>query len=149
MDLPPASTTGDPDRIAQVITNLLTNAIRYNHDQGQVVVATQSLPNEVILSVSDTGIGISQEHLANIFERFYRVDKARSRKDGGVGLGLAICKSIVMAHGGQIFVSSQPDRGTKFEVRLPKAGVRVHSTEDVRKDSEERRSDVVAAGAFS
>jgi heavy metal sensor kinase len=149
MDLPPASTTGDPDRIAQVITNLLTNAIRYNHDQGQVAVAIQSSPNEVVLSVSDTGIGIPPEHLDHIFERFYRVDKARSRKDGGVGLGLAICKSIVVAHGGQISVSSQPDRGTKFEVRLPKAGVRVHGTDDVRRDPAERRADVVPAGAYS
>jgi heavy metal sensor kinase len=149
MDLPPASTTGDPGRIAQVITNLLTNAIRYNHDQGQVVVAIQSSQHEVVLSVSDTGIGIPPEHLAHIFERFYRVDKARSRKDGGVGLGLAICKSIVVAHGGQISVSSQPENGTKFEVRLPKTGVRAHGTEDVRREPEEQRADVLTAGAFN
>jgi heavy metal sensor kinase len=149
MDLPAASTMGDPDRIAQVITNLLTNAIRYNHDQGQVVVAIQSSQNEVVLTVSDTGIGIPQEHLAHIFERFYRVDEARSRKDGGVGLGLAICKSIVVAHGGQISVSSQPDGGTKFEVRLPKAGVRPHPTEDARRETEERRTNVLTAGAIS
>lgn len=145
----PATATGDPDRIAQVITNLLTNAIRYNHDQGQVMVSLQSSPVEVVLSVSDTGIGIPPEHLGHIFERFYRVDNARSRKDGGVGLGLAICKSIVVAHGGQISVSSQLDRGTKFEVRLPKAGGRPHGPEDVRREPEERRPNLLAAGAFS
>ena len=124
MDLAPSTATGDPDRIAQVVTNLLTNAIRYNHEQGEVNVSLRSLPSEVVLVVSDTGIGIPPEHLAHIFERFYRVDNARSRKDGGVGLGLAICKSIVVAHGGQISVSSHVGRGTKFEVRLPKAGSR-------------------------
>ncbi len=86
-DLSPAAATGDPDRIAQVVTNLLTNAIRYNHDQGQVMVSIQSSPVDVMLIVSDTGIGIPPEHLAHIFERFYRVDNARSRKDGGVGTG--------------------------------------------------------------
>ncbi|HUE14954.1 MAG TPA: HAMP domain-containing sensor histidine kinase [Planctomycetaceae bacterium] len=148
-DLSPATATGDPDRIAQVVTNLLTNAIRYNHDQGKVMVSLQSTPEEVVLSVSDTGIGIPPEHLAHIFERFYRVDNARSRKDGGVGLGLAICKSIVVAHGGLISVSSHLGRGTKFEVRLPKAGCRPHGTEDVRREPEERRSNVLTAGAIS
>ena len=124
MDLTPSTATGDPDRIAQVVTNLLTNAIRYNHEQGEVNVSLRSSPSEVVLVVSDTGIGIPPEHLAHIFERFYRVDNARSRKDGGVGLGLAICKSIVVAHGGQISVSSHVGRGTKFEVRLPKGGSR-------------------------
>ena len=148
-DLSPATAMGDPDRIAQVITNLLTNAIRYNHDQGKVTVSLQSFPAEAVLSVSDTGIGIPPEHLAHIFERFYRVDNARSRKDGGVGLGLAICKSIVMAHGGQISVSSHVDRGTKFEVRLPKTGSRPHGTEDGRHEPEERRTNVLTAGALS
>lgn len=148
-DLGPATATGDPDRIAQVVTNLLTNAIRYNHDQGQVGVALRSSGTEVVLSVSDTGIGIPPEHLAHIFERFYRVDNARSRKDGGVGLGLAICKSIVAAHGGQISVSSHPERGTKFEVRLPKTGARQPTMEETTRDSEERRTQVLTAGALS
>ncbi len=146
INLSPATATGDPDRIAQVITNLLTNAIRYNHDQGMVTVTLQSLPAETVLTVSDTGIGIPPEHLAHIFERFYRVDNARSRKDGGVGLGLAICKSIVTAHGGQISVSSHLNRGTKFEVRLPKAGGRPLPTgDDVRREAEDRRTDVLTA----
>ena len=126
-----STATGDPDRIAQVVTNLLTNAIRYNHEQGEVNVSLRSSPGEVVLVVSDTGIGIPAEHLAHIFERFYRVDNARSRKDGGVGLGLAICKSIVVAHGGQISVSSHVGRGTKFEVRLPKGGSRPQPGDDV------------------
>jgi signal transduction histidine kinase len=145
MNLAPAAATGDPDRIAQVITNLLTNAIRYNHDQGVVTVTLQSLPAETVLTVSDTGIGIPPEHLAHIFERFYRVDNARSRKDGGVGLGLAICKSIVTAHGGQISVSSHLNRGTKFEVRLPKAGGRPLTGDDVRREAEDRRTAVLTA----
>jgi two-component system OmpR family sensor kinase len=145
IDLAPATVTGDPDRIAQVITNLLTNAIRYNHDQGVVTVSLRSLPGETVLTVTDTGIGIPPEHLAHIFERFYRVDNARSRKDGGVGLGLAICKSIVTAHGGQISVSSHLNSGTKFEVRLPKAGNRLHAADDVPRDSEDRRADVLTA----
>jgi two-component system OmpR family sensor kinase len=145
INLSPATATGDPDRIAQVVTNLLTNAIRYNQDQGVVTVTLQSLPAETVLTVSDTGIGIPPEHLAHIFERFYRVDNARSRKDGGVGLGLAICKSIVTAHGGQISVSSHLNRGTKFEVRLPKAGGRPLVGDDVRRESEDRCTDVLTA----
>ena len=97
MDLSPTSLSGDPDRIAQVITNLLTNSIRYNRDQGEVSVSVASHRDDVTLTVSDTGIGIPADHLAHIFDRFYRVDAARCRKDGAIGLGLAICKSIVSA----------------------------------------------------
>ncbi len=147
MDLAPSTATGDPDRIAQVVTNLLTNAIRYNHEQGEVNVSLRSSPGEVVLVVSDTGIGIPAEHLAHIFERFYRVDNARSRKDGGVGLGLAICKSIVVAHGGQISVSSHVGRGTKFEVRLPKGGSRPQPGDDAHGEPEERRTSALTASA--
>jgi heavy metal sensor kinase len=147
MDLAPSTATGDPDRIAQVVTNLLTNAIRYNHENGEVNVSLRSSPSEVMLVVSDTGIGIPPEHLAHIFERFYRVDNARSRKDGGVGLGLAICKSIVVAHGGQISVSSHVGRGTKFEVRLPKGGSRPQPSDDAHSEPEERRTNALTASA--
>ncbi len=143
-DLASAGAVADSDRITQVVTNLLTNAIRYNHDGGRVVVTTRSAKGEVILGISDTGIGIGPEHLPHIFERFYRVDKARSRKDGGIGLGLAICKSIVEAHGGQITVTSRPDAGSQFEVRLPKRG---GSLADVLRDSEERRLEPLATAA--
>jgi two-component system OmpR family sensor kinase len=143
-DLESAGALADSDRVTQVVTNLLTNAIRYNHDGGRVVVTTRSSKGEVILGISDTGIGIDSEHLPHIFERFYRVDKARSRKDGGIGLGLAICKSIVEAHGGQITVTSRPDAGSQFEVRLPKRGGLLA---DVVRDSEERRLEPLATTA--
>jgi two-component system, OmpR family, sensor kinase len=141
LDLESAGLVADSDRVTQVVTNLLTNAIRYNRDGGHVVVKTRSDKSEVILDISDTGIGIGPDHLPHIFERFYRVDKARSRKDGGIGLGLAICKSIIEAHGGQITVTSTLDVGTQFEVRLPKRGGPIA---DMLRDSAERRLDVLA-----
>ncbi|HET6328153.1 MAG TPA: ATP-binding protein [Planctomycetaceae bacterium] len=144
LDLESAGLIADSDRVSQVVMNLLTNAIRYNHDDGRVMVTTRSSKSEVILSISDTGIGIELEHLPHIFERFYRVDKARSRRDGGIGLGLAICKSIVEAHGGQIMVTSNAEGGSRFEVRLPKRGARL--LEDTR-DSEASRMEIVAASA--
>jgi heavy metal sensor kinase len=144
LDLESAGLVADADRMSQVVTNLLTNAIRYNHDEGRVVVTTRSVKGDVVLCVSDTGIGIGPEHLPHIFERFYRVDKARSRKDGGIGLGLAICKSIVEAHGGQIAVTSSLEGGTRFEVRLPKRGA--PGPDDTR-EPEESRLEAVAVGA--
>jgi signal transduction histidine kinase len=107
-------------------------------------MTTRSSKSDVVLSISDTGIGIGPEHLPHIFERFYRVDKARSRKDGGIGLGLAICKSIVEAHGGQIAVTSSEQGGTQFEVRLPKRGALVAA--DAR-ESEQGRLEPLAMSA--
>jgi heavy metal sensor kinase len=144
LDLEPASLVADPERLGQVVTNLLTNSIRYNHDDGRVTVSTRSSKDEAILSISDTGIGISPEHLPNIFERFYRVDKARSRKDGGIGLGLAICKSIVEAHGGQISVVSSSEGGTRFEVRLPR---HVNPVAEESHEFDDRRMEAVAITA--
>jgi two-component system OmpR family sensor kinase len=144
LDLESAGLIADSDRLSQVVTNLLTNSIRYNHDDGHVVLTTRSSKSDVILTISDTGIGIGPEHLPHIFERFYRVDKARSRKDGGIGLGLAICKSIVEAHGGQIAVTSSEQGGTQFQVRLPKRGAPV--AEEPR-ESEEGRLEPVAMSA--
>jgi two-component system, OmpR family, sensor kinase len=144
LDLESAGLVADPDRMSQVVTNLLTNAIRYNHDNGRVMVTTRSSKSDVVLSISDTGIGIGPEHLPHIFERFYRVDKARSRKDGGIGLGLAICKSIVEAHGGQIAVTSSPEAGTQFEVRLPK---RATVVADEPREPESARLEPVAMSA--
>jgi heavy metal sensor kinase len=141
LDLESAGLVADSDRISQVVTNLLTNAIRYNHDDGSVVLTTRSAKNDVVLRIADTGIGIGPEHLPHIFERFYRVDKARSRKDGGIGLGLAICKSIVEAHGGHIVVTSS-NEGTQFEVRLPKRGA---ATAGDARESDESRLEVAAS----
>jgi len=116
-DLRPADCMGDPERLAQVITNLLTNAIHYNHEGGEVRIATQQQASSVALTVADTGQGIPSADLPHIFERFYRADKSRSA--GRTGLGLAISKAIVEAHGGTLEVSSQPGAGASFTVRLP------------------------------
>jgi heavy metal sensor kinase len=118
-DLPATECLGDAERIGQVVTNLLTNAIHFNRDGGEVGVSTQTHNGTVLLTVSDTGEGIPPEDLHRIFERFYRVDKSRSRIQGRTGLGLAICKAIVDAHSGAIDVSSKPGAGSTFTVSLP------------------------------
>ena len=118
-ELPPIECTGDPERIAQVITNLMTNAIQYNKPGGEVTVQTQQRDGTAILTVSDSGNGIAAEDLPRVFERFYRADKARSTSQGSAGLGLSICKAIVEAHGGTIEVASELGAGTTFTVRLP------------------------------
>lgn len=118
-DTPPVPFVGDRQRLGQVVTNLLSNAIRYNHDGGRVDVRVERVNGDAVVSVSDTGIGIPAGDLPHIFERFFRVDRARARADGGTGLGLAICQSVVEAHGGQITARSELQRGTTVEVRLP------------------------------
>jgi len=118
-DLHPTALSADMSRITQVITKLLTNAIRYNHREGRVHVSLDTDGPHAVLVISDTGLGIPIESQPHIFERFYRVDKARSREEGGSGLGLAICKTVVEAHGGTITFRSDTGQGTTFEVRLP------------------------------
>ena len=118
-DVPPIECLGDAERIGQVVTNLLTNAIHFNRDQGEVRLSARAENGAVLLTVADTGQGIPAEDIPHLFERFYRVDKSRSRIQGRNGLGLAICKAIVDAHGGTIEVSSQPGVGSTFTVRLP------------------------------
>ena len=110
---------GDQDRLFQVISNLLTNAVRYNKPDGRVELVVTAENNQAVIRVSDTGVGIPAEDLPRIFDRFYRVDKARSQAEGGCGLGLAICSTIVETHGGTISATSQPGTGTTVEVRLP------------------------------
>jgi signal transduction histidine kinase len=105
-----------------LVRNLLDNAIRYSAEGGQVVVDVQSEEAETVLRVRDTGIGIPSRDLSRIFERFYRVDRARSRETGGTGLGLAIVKHVVENHGGRTSVESELGRGTTFEVTLPADG---------------------------
>ena len=119
-DLLPAATLGDVDRLGQVIINLLTNAIYYNRPNGEVRVGTRLENGAAILTVADTGQGIAAEELPHIFERFYRGDKSRARAEGRSGLGLAIGKAIVAAHGGSLEVSSQLGAGTTFTVKLPR-----------------------------
>lgn len=116
-ELSPLEIAGDSERIAQVATNLLTNAIQYNQPDGEVRVKLASQGGLAILTVSDTGPGIPAEDLPHVFKRFYRGD--RSRTGGNAGLGLAISKAIVEAHGGAIEVSSEEGAGSIFTVRLP------------------------------
>ncbi|GIV09367.1 MAG: hypothetical protein KatS3mg019_1458 [Fimbriimonadales bacterium] len=107
------------DQILQVLLNLLSNAIRYNKPQGTVIVRAYAHPPYAIVEVADTGLGIPSEALPRIFERFYRVDKTRSREEGGTGLGLAIVKHIVEAHEGTVEVESEYRVGSVFRVKLP------------------------------
>lgn len=118
-ELPAVACFGAPERIAQVITNLLTNAIYYNREAGMVRVRIKSQPHAVVLEVEDTGPGIPPADLPHLFERFYRVDKARARTTGHTGLGLSISKAIVEAHGGKISVASHLGTGSTFTVELP------------------------------
>ncbi|RYG74968.1 HAMP domain-containing sensor histidine kinase [Lentibacillus lipolyticus] len=110
----------DGERIKQVIVNLLTNAISYTPEKGNIMLRVTDEGETVHITVSDNGIGIHPEYVPRIFERFYRVDKARSRNTGGTGLGLAIVKHIVEVHHGNISVESEPDKGSSFHVLLPK-----------------------------
>jgi len=115
----PVTVMGDEVRLIQVMMNLLDNAINYTNAGGTVTLRVESSENRARLVVSDTGIGIDQQHLEHIFERFYRVDPARSRAAGGSGLGLAIVEWIVRAHEGEIAVESKAGEGTTFTVTLP------------------------------
>jgi two-component system, OmpR family, phosphate regulon sensor histidine kinase PhoR len=112
----------DPAKLAQVFTNLLENAIRYGKPGGEVEVLAYALDgDQVFVEVRDNGIGIAEEHLPRLFERFYRVSNSRARHEGGSGLGLAIVKHIVEAHNGTITVKSVEGQGTTFGFTLPKA----------------------------
>jgi two-component system, OmpR family, phosphate regulon sensor histidine kinase PhoR len=108
----------DAQRLHQVLVNLLDNAIKYTPTGSKVSVTAQVIGNEVDVCVADNGPGISPEHLSRIFERFYRVDKARSRELGGTGLGLSIVKHIIQAHGGRVWAESPPTGGTMFHFTL-------------------------------
>ncbi|MBS4196697.1 sensor histidine kinase [Lederbergia citri] len=120
----PVTVMADARRITQVFINLLTNAIRYTPERGRisVVIEDKVLDRDTIytcVSVKDTGIGIPAEELTHLFDRFYRVEKARSRHTGGTGLGLSIAHHLIRTHGGFIRVESEPDKGTTFTVYLP------------------------------
>jgi signal transduction histidine kinase len=117
-DLPQVE--ADPDRILQVLVNLLGNALRATPPGGQVRVRARADADAVVIEVTDTGVGIAAEHLPHLFERFYRVDKARSRALGGHGIGLTISKALVEAHGGRIWAASDgPGKGATFGFTLP------------------------------
>lgn len=105
-----------------MIRNLCDNAIKYNHAGGRVTVETARRFSQAVLTVSDTGIGIAPEDRQRVFERFYRVDKGRSRASGGTGLGLSIVKHAVRVHGGEVRLQSALGEGTVFTVLLPENG---------------------------
>ena len=109
----------DPTLLEQAIVNLLDNAVKYSDDGGTIRLRVTRDKDFIVIAVEDHGVGISKKHLPRLFERFYRVDKARSRQLGGTGLGLAIVKHIVQAHGGNITVDSTPGKGSTFSIRLP------------------------------
>ena len=113
----------DPIRIRQVLVNLLDNAIKYGHDNGNIWINIEDGKSKVQVTVTDDGPGIAEEHQNRIFERFYRIDKSRSRDSGGSGLGLAISKHILEAHRSGIQLSSKPDQGTTMKFKLSKAKV--------------------------
>jgi len=110
---------GSPDRIEQVLINIITNAIKYTSQGGNILVTTMYMYSSICIKIIDNGIGIPQKNLEHIFERFYRVDKARSREMGGTGLGLAIAKEIVEAHDGTIEIKSTEGVGTEVIINLP------------------------------
>jgi signal transduction histidine kinase len=112
----------DPLRVGQVLTNLIGNAVKFTPAGGTITVALEVTDEVASLSVADTGVGIAPEHLAHLFEKFYQVDPTLTRERGGAGLGLAIAKALVDAHGGRLDVESTPGEGSRFTVTLPLAG---------------------------
>jgi heavy metal sensor kinase len=119
---------GDRARLKQIVVNLLDNAIRFTPRSGRVALRTASDDSGVVLEVSDTGIGIPAASITQVFDRFFRVDVARSRDDGGAGLGLSIVKSICTAHGAEIDVESMINNGSSFRVRFPRRSVAIGPT---------------------
>ncbi len=118
----PILVKADKFRIRQVLVNLITNSIKYGKEKGKTIITINLFDEQVIIEVKDNGIGIEEKHLPRLFERFYRVDKGRSREQGGTGLGLAIVKHIIEAHGETIDVSSILHEGTTIAFTLKRAG---------------------------
>jgi signal transduction histidine kinase len=115
----PGAVLGDRHRLTQLVWNLVENALRYTDAGGRITVCLRNTGQESVLAVSDTGIGIPAEHIPHLFERFYRVDRARSKEESSTGLGLPIVKQVVEAHGGRIDVQSELGAGSTFTVTLP------------------------------
>ena len=113
----------DKDKITQALVNILSNAIRYSNEGSTIFIEEKLKDNKVIISIEDQGIGISEEDLKYVFERFYRADKSRTRATGGTGIGLTIVKSIVSSHGGEVKLESKLGEGSKFTIILPKKDI--------------------------
>ena len=109
----------DADKMIQVLDNIMNNAIKYSPDGGTITCGLMETNDSVVLSISDEGLGIPKRDLANVFDRFFRVDKARARSMGGTGLGLAISKEVVQQHKGKIWAESTEGKGTTFYISLP------------------------------
>jgi two-component system phosphate regulon sensor histidine kinase PhoR len=117
--------SGAGGELASALSNLVSNAVRYTPSGGSIAVAAQLLPGgRIEFRVQDTGPGVAPEHLPRLTERFYRVDRSRSRETGGTGLGLAIVKHVVQRHGGELKIESTPGAGSTFSFTLPAARVR-------------------------
>jgi two-component system phosphate regulon sensor histidine kinase PhoR len=121
--VPVPAVRGSPRDLSLMVRNLIDNAVRYTGDGGSVTVSVWAEGRSALVRVADTGIGIPQRELPRIFERFYRVDRARSRETGGTGLGLSIVRHVTENHGGEVTVTSELGQGSVFEVRLPTAPV--------------------------
>lgn len=142
VDLKPVTIEADDDLLSQVWVNLLHNAIKFTPEGGSIHVTLETDGREAVVSVEDTGIGISAEDQAHIFERFFKADKSRTRSGGGSGLGLSIIQKIVQMHGGSVSVASTLGEGTRMTVRLPVAAARAGQKQAPAKDVPDR-------GAFS
>ncbi len=134
-----ATVQADARRLEQMLTNLISNAIKFNREGGAVTIRHEALDGRDRIEVTDTGEGIPAEHVERIFERFYRVDRARSREMGGTGLGLAIVKHLARAHDGEVHVQSTPGEGSTFIIELP-AGIEPTGVGGEREISESRRA---------
>jgi two-component system, OmpR family, sensor kinase len=118
----PVIVDADAGRLRQIIDNLVGNALQHTPSGSPVTVTVTSEPGSVRLTVADRGPGMTQEQASRVFERFYRIDDARTRASGGAGLGLAIAASLAAAHDGELTVDTRPGRGAAFQLRLPQAG---------------------------
>jgi signal transduction histidine kinase len=129
---PEASTVfADPTALRQILSNLVENAVRYTPEGGTVTVFSDRAEGGIQIAVRDTGVGIAPDHLSRIFERFYRVDPARSRDAGGTGLGLSIVRHLVEAHGGRVHAESAISRGTTVIAFFPQSDGRDESVTSV------------------
>jgi two-component system phosphate regulon sensor histidine kinase PhoR len=137
----------DRRRLEQIVINLVDNAIKFNHPGGSVTVSAETAEDDQnqAIKVRDTGAGIPAEHLPRVFERFYRVDRARSREAGGTGLGLAIVKHLARAHGGEAYVTSEVGVGSEFSIKLPSSVIA--ASESVRATASESVPRAVASAA--
>jgi signal transduction histidine kinase len=119
-DVPAIEIQADKEKIAAIFSNLIFNAIKYTEEGGRIDISAEDTGEEVRVCVTDTGIGVSEEHLPKIFERFYMVDTSLTRKPGSLGLGLSIVKEYVNLHGGKVWATSESGKGSKFFFIMPK-----------------------------